>query len=394
MPDRGKLAAAVCGPVHLTGNKEATLESVGCVGSLFLMLLLFLGFVTPVRTTTMQVGVATEAPVNDPRILAISANPPMEPAPTAQKAIQVFNETLDLVYRVGTRGIHLSDKWSTLEPSAGKYNLDDFSYSINYLANRGFTLQLAIQIINTTAKETPSDLLNMSFNSKKMKDRFHAFFDALAPRLNRHVVYLSIGNEVDVYLAIHDEWVAYKDFYDDAVAYVHKAAPWIKVGVTCTFDGAMRNTSEVARLNASSDVIVFTYYPLKPDFSVRDPDAPLTDFPKMIALAGGKPLVLQEVGYPTSTALASSEQKQADFVANVYAAWKANAGRIPFLNFFALHDFTPQMCTDLTQYYGLRSNKNFYEYLCTLELRKVDGTPKLGWKAFVDGAGTIKRLGR
>ncbi len=85
-------------------------------------------------------------------------------------------------------------------------------------------------------------------------------------------------------------------------------------------------------------------------------------------------------------AVTEAEQKQAEFVANVYTAWKADSGHIPFLNFFLMHDFTPKMCDDFTVYYGLPNNQKFYEFLCTLGLRKADGTPKLAWKAFVDGA--------
>jgi hypothetical protein len=312
----------------------------------------------------------------------------MEPAVTEQNAQQVYLDTFNLVTTPHAAWICWDSK---LEPSAGRFDFKEVSDGISYLGNtRGMTLHVTIRVLNTTARETPPDLVKVTFDSRQMKDRFHALFDALVPHLNQHVTYLSIGNEVDVYLAMHNEWAAYKDFYDDAAAYVHKTAPWIKVGVTCTFDGASRTAArEVSALNASSDVYVITYYPLKPDFSVREPDAPLTDFPTMMKLAGNKPLVLQEVGYPTSPVLASSEQKQADFVANVYAAWRANAGQIPFLNFLALHDFTPQMCDDLAKYYGLRFNKNFYEYLCTLGLRKVDGTPKPGWKAFVDGAAAM-----
>ncbi len=102
------------------------------------------------------------------------------------------------------------------------------------------------------------------------------------------------------------------------------------------------------------------------------------------------PLILQEVGYPTSTRLGSSEEKQAEFVSNVYTAWKAKSSQILFLNFFLMHDFAPTTCDDFTAYYGLPDNKSFHEFLCTLGLRKADGTPKLAWKAFVDGARGIE----
>jgi hypothetical protein len=358
--------------------------TIGCLAPILLFILAFLG-TSSTLSQMSATAVAPATPQSSAPILAISALPALDPPPAdyGQAAVKA----IDLAYQTGARGMHLAEKWSDLEPSPGKYRLDDFAYGIAYLAQRGFTIQLALQVLNTTAKETPADLLPLSFNSKKMKDRFHAFFDAILPRLNKRVVYIAIGNEVDVYLAAHGEWIAYKAFYDDAVAYVHRVAPWIKVGVTCTFIGASgASAGDVAKLNESSDVWIMTYYPLKTDFMVQPPTVPLADFPKMLALANGQPLILQEVGYPTSRRLGSSEQSQAEFVSNVYAAWKMQSDSIPFLNFFVMHDFTPEMCDNFRTYYGLPYNANFYEFLCSLGLRNVDGTPKLGWEAFEDGA--------
>jgi hypothetical protein len=366
------------------------LTTIGCLSPLLLFILFFLGLFA--ASAPMPVTpVAATAGAIDTRTLAISAMPHLDPAPTGSRYQYRAIEAIGLAYQVGARGMHLSDKWSDLEPSAGSYRLDDFSKGIEYLSLRGFTIQLALQIVNTTAKETPPDLLPMSFNSKKMKDRFHAFFDALLPHLSRNVEYLSIGNEVDVYLAAHDEWIAYKEFYEDVAAYIHNVASWIKVGVTCTFGGATSGSAgQVAALNESSDVYMLTYYPLTAGFMVQEPTVPLTDIAKMVALAKGRPLILQEVGYPTSALLGSSEQKQADFIANVYEAWHAAGGHIPFLNFFLMHDFTPAMCDGFEMYYGLPHNRNFYEFLCTLGLRRADGTTKRGWQVFVDGAADFR----
>ncbi|HVO43711.1 MAG TPA: hypothetical protein VMT34_13860 [Aggregatilineales bacterium] len=44
------------------------------------------------------------------------------------------------------------------------------------------------------------------------------------------------------------------------------------------------------------------------------------------------------------------------------------------------------MCDQFTGYHGLPNNTNFYKYLCALGFRKSNGTPRLAWNAFVDGA--------
>jgi len=348
-------------------------------------LVLVLVFVAGVAVTS---GLATSPPsASTPpptRVLAVSSNPRVTPASVPPDYVGA----IDLTLQAGARGSFLSWTWKALEPSPGVFKLDEVKEGLPNLGNtRGLDLLVGLQVINTTAKEVPSDLSATPFDADVMTTRFHAFVDALRPHLNRHVKYLSIGNEVDVYLTTHSqEWDAYKRFYRDGLAYVHAVAPWVKVGVTVTYDGAVGQKGQVADLNSRSDIFILTYYPLGPRFIPRGPDAPMTDIPKMTALASRWPVVLQEVGYPSATVLSSSELNQARFVRSVFRAWNASAARIPFLNYFLLHDLPPQLCGQLAQYYGLPHDRNFQAFLCSLGLRYADGKPKSAWSALVKAA--------
>jgi hypothetical protein len=240
---------------------------------------------------------------------------------------------------------------------------------------------LTIHVINTSVSEVPADLRGLSFDSPQMKQRFRALFDALLPHLDRHVLYLSIGNEVDVYLSRSNEWAAYQSFYEDAAAHVRARAPWLKVGVTSTFDGAeLKWPGEVAALNTTSDVFILTYYAVDERFLPEDSRSPLDDLPRAAALAGDRPLVFQEVGYPSSAVLSSSEQQQADFVSSVFAAWRSTAS-ISYLNFSQMHDYDPAYCSTLSALYGMPGNVEFEAFLCSIGLREAGGRPKLGWAA-------------
>ena len=318
--------------------------------------------------------------------LGISPVPRLIPSPTGQDYI----DAISLSYNTGARGQFVSYRWSDLEPSSGVYRFADFSRTLEYLGNgRGFGILLGLQVVNTNVKETPSDLLALPFDSLRVKQRFHTLIDSLARYLNPHVHYLSIGNEVDVYCSVHpDQWSAYRNFYDDAVRYIHSTVPGLRVGVTSTFSGATGSEAgQVSALNSSSDVYILTYYPLAENFLVRDPSSPQVDFPQMIRLAGARLLILQEVGYPSAQLLGSSEQKQADFVTYAFSAWSAAGKQLQFLNFFALHDFSEQLCDTLLRYYGVPDTAaSFKAYLCSLGLRRADGTPKQSWQAMTDAA--------
>ncbi|HVU13637.1 MAG TPA: hypothetical protein VHD90_20295 [Phototrophicaceae bacterium] len=348
--------------------------------------LLAVGATVLLGTAAASAQQSTGTPVR--QVLSMSTTPRLDPAPTEQDYLDAFKLTHD----AGVDGNAFTAKWSDLEDSGAKYKFDDFLNGMGgYEYAYPDTLMFGIQVLNTTAKETPPDLLNVSFDDPQMLTRFDALIDAMLPKFKPYVRYLSIGNEVDVYLANHpQEWATYKTFYDGVVDHVHQVDPDVQVGVTVTYSGLLAHTDQIMTLNEHSDVFFLTYYPLETDFTANHPDAPLTDFPKMVEIARGLPVILQEVGYPSADLLHSSEADQAAFVRNVFTAWKSAGNAIPFLNYFLLHDLTEDICNQLEGYYGLK-NPNFHAYLCTLGLRQANGTPKLAWQTFVDQAAAWRK---
>jgi hypothetical protein len=327
----------------------------------------------------------TGCPV-DHRIVAVYANPPSISPPTSQ---DYLNAAI-LVYNAGARGTIEQQTWSVLEPSPYQYSLVNLQNELNFYSTEGLTTYLLIKVIDTVAREVPPDLATVNWDDPQMESRFHSLLDTIRPLLTPQVRYISIGNEVDVYLTNHPlEWVAYQTFYEDALNYIHQTMPGIQVGVTTTFGGASAGAkANVAALNNMSDVWILTYYPLGPGWIPLAPQSPLVDFPSMLALAGTKQIVLQEVGYPSSALLSSSEANQATFVQAVFLAWQQNDAiqRIPFLSFFVLHDLTPSICSELNAYYQLPPDPALQAYLCSLGLRHSDGTIKPGWTSFVGTA--------
>jgi hypothetical protein len=91
--------------------------------------------------------------------------------------------------------------------------------------------------------------------------------------------------------------------------------------------------------------------------------------------------VVQELGYPASPLNGSSDVQQAEFFTDAIAQWKLRADKMPFVSLFLLHDFTPQQCTDFSAYYNLPNQPQFIGYLCSLGLRKADGTARPSWQA-------------
>lgn len=337
------------------------------------------------------------APDARPGVLAIAASARLDPAPTTlDQFAQVFNEALQLARDAGARGDMTTYHWHDLEPDQTGYDqrkFDELSQTMERTRQYGLTQFIGIQLINTSKREMPADLTPLAFDDVAVKARFHALLDkVIKPHVGR-IKYLSIGNEVDAYLRANPtQWSHYQAFYEDAAQYAKSLDPVLRIGVTATAAGAISESpSELAKLNQISDVVILTYYPL--DFNggarvtVRDPSVVAADFKQMLRVAGSKPLVLQEVGYPASSSvLGSSQAKQSDFVTQVFAAWQYAGGRIPFLTYFLLHDITPDLCDSFTTYYGANTLPGFKEYLCTLGLRQANGTPRQAWSTLVNEA--------
>jgi hypothetical protein len=371
--------------------RQAALEP-GCRPIRFARVSRFVLCGTPTRAAALAsavaaflacVGASTATPGSSgPPIVALAVN-----ESTSVSAWRAF----PVATRGGARGTYVSFTWNQLEPAPGRYRLDGIGGLRELARERGLTFLVNLAVVNGPVRETPGDLASEPFDSPRLIARFRRLLDAIRPFLARTVSVVAVGNEVDMHLAGRKgAWEAYGRFYRAAVAAVHAVLPGVRVGVTTTFSGTARTyPRKVARLNRSSDVEIVTYYPLQRSLAVRPPTAPRQDFPRLLRLAGKRPLVFQEVGYPTSARLGSSEQKQARFVDEVFAAWERGRSRIPFLTFFQLHDLTPRACGDIARYYSRSGDDALQAYLCFLGLRRADGTPKLAWEAFARGASKV-----
>ncbi|MGC2047429.1 MAG: hypothetical protein WA635_02290 [Gallionella sp.] len=257
-------------------------------------------------------------------------------------------------------------------------------FGLNALMGYGYTsILINIPIVAIASRTMPADIAGLAFNDPTVIARYDALIDQVVPYLNSSVNYVSLGNEVDTCFSTHSsEWAAYKALIEDARTYIHSLKPNIKVGVTTTFDGAtFTQAANVASLNANMDVVILTYYPISTSFLVRNPLTVDTDMASMVALAGNKPLVLQEWGYPSSSVLSSTEQMQADFITYTFSSWRQyGSGRIPFISFFKWHDWNSTYCATLS---GQSSGQPFYEFLCSLGLLNNNGTPKMAYSALI-----------
>jgi hypothetical protein len=280
-------------------------------------------------------------------------------------------------------GMYVSVRWNELEPEKGKFNTKPIDDAVRGLGGLGFTLAVTVQTLDTNNRVVPSDLMEKPFDSPDMQQRFESLIKMIVPRLSDKVRWLMLGNEVDVYLAEHpSELEAYAAFVERGRRTAKDLKPGLPIGVTCTFDGARARLASFHRLNRETDVVTLTYYPLGPDFGVRPLSKVPDEVAQMVKMAGVKPLLIQEAGYPADPTLGSSEEKQAGFVDAMFNAVKVHEERIALVNFFLLIDFSDSMLDTLLKYYRL-PNARFRAFLATLGLARKNGTPRKSYDVFM-----------
>ncbi len=289
---------------------------------------------------------------------------------------------LEETVALGATRALVAKTWRELEPAADQLKLDDLRREIMQRRALQQGIMLGLQLINTVKREVPEDLQKTAWDDAAMVARATAFTDAALALLPADKVsYVAFGNEVDVYFTQHpEELPAYLALYRQVHTMVQAKYPKVRLGIANTFDSVREKRGAlIEMLNRDTDVVILTYYAIQ-GLKVLPPEAPHKELPQMVALAAGKPVVLQEVGYPSGAGAASSEAKQAEFIRQFFAAWEKHRAAIPAISLFMQTDFGSRVCAQLTDYYGFGDFKTqFADFICTLGLKDAHGRPKLAW---------------
>ena len=220
--------------------------------------------------------------------------------------------------------------------------------------------------------------MDRSFDDPVLIARFKNFLDYVFAQIpDLTLTYFSIGNEVDGVLGDStDEWSKYETFFIAAADYTRTLRAGTRVGVASTLEGLTGSAKLLSRsINAHSDVILVTHYPMDGEFRVLDPATANDAFDEITGLYPGRPVYFAEIGYQSGTTCGSSEELQATFVREVFKAWRKHRRQVDLVRFTWLTDISAQAVQEYQDYYGV-SDPCFGEYLATLGLMNRNGTPK------------------
>lgn len=284
--------------------------------------------------------------------------------------------------RLHAEFIQLLQPWNAFEnQQAGMYNGEAIGWYETldaFAASTGSKLSLIITPIDIPGRFVPAYLEGKKFSDPLMIESFNNLIDALFNASNgvvdpSNVIALSVGNEIDEY-----NWEANNDQISEYKAFLQAIKPkvnsyGIPLHFTGTLNGMTKSGNTWVDIAQVVDKLSFTYYPLNSDFTVKSPDVAFTDLNSITTKFADKDLFMQEIGYPSSTILNSSQAKQAEFFCNFFNAWDSHTEQITHVSILRLNDASEEAAQATAVAYGIPGNKPFIEYIRTLGIRTWKG---------------------
>ncbi|MBT3316264.1 MAG: hypothetical protein HN390_16815 [Anaerolineae bacterium] len=308
-----------------------------------------------------------------------------------------YQQALALARENGVQVSHYYFHWGDIEKEPGIYDWTVPDYIVEANALEDFELSIVISVIHTTVRgRIPNDLIGLAFDDPIFVQRLSGFFSAFAERYAGQLHYLSVGNEVNNYfVSRRDEIPAYITAFGETRDAIHAVNPDLPVGIIFAYhDAETLDALDVVQQLNRGDYIAYTMYLYNEGFHFRRDPAEIGDYlDRMIALADGTPIVITETGWSTATLLEGSEEGQAEYTRQLFAALSERRDEIGFVSWFALHDPKPESCAeDIYSFFepGTEPTGEFMEafktFICYFGLRQSDGTPKVAWDVWVEEA--------
>jgi hypothetical protein len=140
----------------------------------------------------------------------------------------------------------------------------------------------------------------------------------------------------------------------------------------------------MAKLLAKSDVAVANYYPLDEAFQARPTTGVAQELDALVLGVTGdageagssRPVLLQEVGYPSAAENGSSPEQQKAFYQGLFQALTTRRDHFPFVSVNGFHDAHPTRCQSEAAAFGAAASSVAVAARCSLGLRSADQTAK------------------
>lgn len=314
-------------------------------------------------------------------LVGLEANPPANGDFSSAGKEQALRTAIS----AGANFMTISTSWQDLEPYPGFYDFSSISDQLWWAQQYKIETAFILKTIDTGSTPIPVDLQARPWNDPVLLSRWNRFLSALANQLNNQIKWVDLGNEVDTYLGNNPaQLTGYYQFLQAGVSQLHSLQPVVSTGVVFSFDSYHLLDGVFRVLSPLCSHTSFTYYDGNPlaGISQRSPSDVAFDLGDMIAAANGRPLVLTETGYSSGIAVFSSQELQATFYTDAFAAISNAGGKLTAASFAFMSDFPPSVSDSLAGSYDNGSAYLFASWIGNLGLLDTVGNPKLAWTVF------------
>lgn len=296
--------------------------------------------------------------------------------------VEDIKRTIKTVKKAGLKINQLYYTWGEIEKKKNSYDWGELDFNFQLLSDNGIKASLVIKLIDTNhIGDLPKGIRFKSFGSKDFQKQFRRFVLDLLKRYQGKIDYIWIGNEIDGYFyEKREEFKDYSRLFNNTYNAVKKKYPNVKVGTIFTYHDSKNNNALdlVEKICKSCDIIGFSLYPqiIK--------GAKVTDtgkfFDDMKAVAGkvNKKFAITETGW-SADGFGGSEDKQSQFIKELFGAYKKHKSNVEFLGLFLLYDFPSSINNALADSYGLKGHREFVKFQGSLGLAHNDGRPRAAW---------------
>lgn len=255
-----------------------------------------------------------------------------EPLPKATR--KKADVLWDRAVRAGmsTARVHLD--WADLETGPGRYDRDTLKERLREYSREGLSSFVGIYAVDSGGLTLPRDLTDRrsptgiaggrSLNDPEILRRYARMLDWAVPLIVQEGGYvLTIANEPASYMEERrGEAESVIGFFRHAAEHVHRLNPRLAVTVTLTSTAAIEEKFYHDEVIEIVDAAAYNYYGLKltDRFVLNTPffETVPRDLATLINAAGGKPVLLQELGCPAGwserpSVIGSTPSAQSDF---------------------------------------------------------------------------------
>ena len=226
----------------------------------------------------------------------------------------------------------------------------------------------------------PNDIEFKSFTDPVLLNRYNRRMTSFLNRFGRRLGYITIHAEgADTYFKAHpDQFDDYCQFLLEVREHIQRHSPHIQVGVL-----AYRVVADdlLARMGEVTDFMAYDV--MKGKLFKRPADFERL-VKRLIRLAKGKTIALQNAGWSTSKTDNGSDEEQVEFIRQLYRVLYQYRDKIEYAAIGGLYDHDPSVVGPAFKaqfsHYPEAFVDRIIDSMCHSGLFRNDGTPKPGWE--------------